>query len=151
MSIVSQHHATSDIDTDWNELFHSFYTSWYHPSQPVSQPTFAHLGTNTPAETAAFEEETRILLKEVNANTDSVFWIKFVDSKSGQIVGGMCYRHELTWPKQETFVPSWFEEGTEMRRLSEGFYGELLRWRKMLMKGEDMYGEFAWVDLAYRN
>lgn len=130
--------ANADIPNDWDELFASFYTSWSTPVQPVSQLTFAHLGTDTPAERTAYQNAKVELLKEAQSHPGAVFWIKCTDKTTGKIVGGMCYKHERDWPSGDAFSPTWFDEGSEMQRLSRGLYGELLRWRRMCIKGEHM-------------
>ncbi|KAF1926398.1 uncharacterized protein M421DRAFT_93959 [Didymella exigua CBS 183.55] len=119
--------SNADINNDWDQLFHSFYTSWAMPLQPVGKLTSAHLATNTPAERTAFQKAKTDLLEEFRSHPDTVFWIKCIDTLNGKIVGGMCYKHERMWPNEDAFVPTWFDEGSEMQRLSKGFYGELLR------------------------
>jgi hypothetical protein len=131
--------AYASLEKDWDELMQSFHDSWASPIQPVSQLTFAHIGTNSPEEKQAFEKAKRILLEETREAPDRIFWIKCVDVKTGKIVGGMNYKHEKSWPKDEgNFTPDWFEEGSEMQRLSKGFYEQLLEWRKTIMKGEHL-------------
>lgn len=139
-SEMSLHLLCTDVDLekDWDELFQSFYTSWSDPVQPIAQLTFAHLGTNTTAERVAFESAKQDLLEEARASRETLFWIKCVDDKTNKIVGGMCYKHEPEWPSDHCFMPSWFEEGSEMQRLSKGCYEELLKCRKRCMKREHM-------------
>ena len=118
MSPYSLFCANADIANDWDELFASFYTSWSNPIQPVSQLTFAHLGTNTPAERTACQKAKVEPLEEAELHSDTVFWIKCTDTTTGKIVGGMCYKHERNWPSGDSFAPTWFDDGSEMRRLS---------------------------------
>jgi hypothetical protein len=98
--------ANADIANDWDELFASFYTSWSNPIQPVSQVTFAHLGTNTTAEQTACQKAKVELLREAKSHPDTVFWIKCTDATTGKIVGGMCYKHERNWPRGSLFAPT---------------------------------------------
>lgn len=104
---------------------------------PFSQSA-PHLGTNMPAEHAVFYKARNILLREAKESSDAVFWIKCVDTSTGKIAGGMCYKHERTWPNNNAVAPTSFDEGSETKRLSTGFYDELLWWRKMCMKGARM-------------
>lgn len=133
------HCSDVNLSTEWDELIESFHYSWSSPIQPVSQLTFAHLGTNSPEERDALEAAKSTLLKEAQDAPETMFWIKCVDVKTGKIIGGMNYKYEKAWPKEvDSFTPSWFEEGSEMQKLSQGFYGTLLDMRKQIMKEEHM-------------
>ena len=125
------------LDADWNELMHVFWASWKAPLQASGELTFPHLGTDTAEERQAFRTTKESLFKEAVAQQDTVIWLKCCDTKTGKIVGGICYKHEKDWPSQEAnFTGCGFQPGTERQELSDSFYRQLLGWRKHCMKGE---------------
>lgn len=107
-----------NIHKDWDELFQS-YTSWSNPIQPVSQLTFVHLGTGTPAGKVTFKAKC-YLLEEAKEFPNATFWPKCIDVKTGKTVGGMCCKHAKIWPPPtgKVLAPVWYEAGSEMARLS---------------------------------
>jgi hypothetical protein len=126
-----------NLETDWDELMSVFWMTWKTPLQASGELTFPYLGSNTPEEAAAYETTSAGLLAEAKQNVETVLWYKAVDDFSDKIVGGLCFKIELKWPKSGTnFTGCGFEPGSERQELSDSFYRQLLAWRPQLAKGQ---------------
>ncbi|RYP73133.1 hypothetical protein DL771_003769 [Monosporascus sp. 5C6A] len=162
--------VVSDVnfDTDWDDLFSAYWTSWKTPLQAVGQLTFPGIGKGGHEEATGFATTKQEYLAAARANPDQ-HWLKVEDlSRKSQglscIVGGGVWMHHRDnpfrscsqgHPTDEEWLQrlpgNGFEPGSERDGLAREFYSQMWSWRQRLMTSAHAYGQGLWVIPEYRH
>ena len=125
-----------DLSNDWDEYFATCWDSWSHPLQGVGELTFAHIGTGTVAEEESFKVVKQYYLNAAMSNQEQSHRLKCVETQSGAIVGGFTYEVYTSNPYKAgkpKFTAHGFESGSDLAKMSEEMYSQMLNWRTRLM------------------
>ncbi|KAL4912935.1 hypothetical protein BDW62DRAFT_206010 [Aspergillus aurantiobrunneus] len=104
------HLSPATLPNDWDSLFTTYWKAWSEPLQAVSELTLPHIGTGTPVEQASFQRLKKNYLEDALKNPDRIHWVKCVDRRTGEIIGGACY---------ETYFGNPYRAGREGVGLSD--------------------------------
>ncbi|KAL4999596.1 hypothetical protein BDV10DRAFT_184228 [Aspergillus recurvatus] len=144
------------LPTDWPALFATYWASWTVPLQAVAELTLPHIGTGTDRESASFEHLKQRYLADARAHPDRIHWVKCVDGRSGEIIGGGCYEVYRGNPwragRKELEATTVFEsEEKELAALSKAMYGCFLEERVRMMSEAHVYGTALFMLPSYRS
>ncbi|EHK47139.1 uncharacterized protein TrAtP1_010210 [Trichoderma atroviride] len=144
-----------NLARDWDPLFRTFWKSWSIPRQAAMVATFPHIGEGGPEEAESFEVKKAQYLAAAKSSPGQM-WYKVVDEEQPllPIVGGICITHwkEEQQPRHMPDEPhEGFEPGSQIRKMSEQFYGQLHDWHSQIMRPrEHVYGHAMWILPEYR-
>ncbi|KAL5041604.1 hypothetical protein BDW71DRAFT_211986 [Aspergillus fruticulosus] len=144
------------LPTDWPALFAAYWASWASPLQAVAELTLPYIGTGTDRESASFEHLKQRYLADALAHPHRIHWVKCVDGRSGEIIGGGCYEIYRWNPwragRKELENPILFEiEEKGIAALSKAMYGCFLEERLRMMSEAHGYGTALFMLPSHRS
>ena len=120
-----------DLKSDWDELITSYWGSWKKPVLALARLKFPHIGENIPEEAASPQRIKRTL------SSPEDVWIKAVDTRTRKIVGGASWKKYSDNPYRDgrikPFQAVWWEEGSEMKELTEEIFTKMRSLRPKLV------------------
>ena len=125
----------ANLDVDFDELMATYWTSWTQPNSIVGRLTFPHLGTGTVAEAEAFSRMKKLMWESTRSALEDR-WLKVTETGSGRIVAGAMWKEYSENPYRAPGPPAqapWWDEGSEIRDLTEQFYTQLYSFRRRMM------------------
>ncbi|KAI1261144.1 hypothetical protein F5Y18DRAFT_431445 [Xylariaceae sp. FL1019] len=156
--------SLANLDTDWDDLFFTYWESWKYPLQAVGRLTFVGIGTDSEAERASYNAIKQQYLAAARDNPDQS-WLKIENpgrqtQDHSQIIGGgvwTLYRdNPFRAPNHDGLdVPilpgPGFKAGTERDRLRKELYAQVGSWRRKHMATAHAYVQGLWVVPQYRH
>ncbi|KAI5863059.1 hypothetical protein GGS23DRAFT_568038 [Durotheca rogersii] len=154
--------------TDWDDLFATYWESWKDPLQVTGMLTFPWLGEDSPREKASYHAAKEAYLEQARQNPDQC-WLKIEDrSVTGRtsIVGGGAFtivREGAPKPNPsanngdsglpEIKLPGLgYPANSERDILMRQFYLQMRSWHPRIMTDRPhLYGQALWVLPAFRH